>query len=291
MTRSAKTGRDFVYFVPLPPVSRNIALTFAAIILLMFAILPIRLGIKRTCESLQDDLLLWLLLLAVFAPCIGWMIRLAFPSRRSLARLEFGNKTIRFVPKRILRWIGEPSVEAPILPNLQEIVLCPGTREYPHNGFTVLLRQSNGTSHEVNVPTGSLLNARESEILTQGIGQTTGLPVRLVQRKRGRGGAIEETAWVPAARSPNPSVFAGLILAATPLIGGTLVGFMGLSPAIAAGAGIALWLVMTLVALAIENRFPSKKKFPTLLWLTTLVTFAAVYAVAFVVTNFLTRGQ
>jgi hypothetical protein len=126
--------------------------------------------------------------------------------------------------------------------------------------------------------------------MAEAITPATGLPVRVVIRRKSPTGAVEETPWTPLFSAKGKSLrTAALATVALPYVGGILMGSLSLNPAIVIAVGFALWLCMVLAIYLASRTDPGPKRFPLLQALTTLVTFSAAYAVCFVVTAYLRR--
>lgn len=61
----------FTYYVPLPSLIRNVELAFAVFFAGLLLYIPFRLGLDHTLQTIQNDPLIWLLLIAIFAPAIA----------------------------------------------------------------------------------------------------------------------------------------------------------------------------------------------------------------------------
>ncbi|MGO8758439.1 MAG: hypothetical protein ACLQG3_09975 [Terracidiphilus sp.] len=300
MTCAAESGEGFTYYIPIPYpyLIRVIVLAFAAFFLCVFLSIPIRIGPERTFESVKADPLLWLLLIGVFTPAVALFLLLAFPPRSWLARLEFDRSCIRLVPKSLLRWIGEPSVEVPMSSQTQEILVCKGSKDfysgvfvttpgpYPY-GLRILARSAGGHDRELKVETGGRLSAHQAGFLIEGITASTGLPVRFIKREADDKGVIQELPWSPEEHFTHFGGLLKLAFAATPLIGGAVVGYLRAPGFSVALAGTALWLVQ-MFALFAYARFTKQRSWSAALyWLSALFTFAASYSMAFVLVYFL----
>jgi hypothetical protein len=202
-------------------------------------------------------------------------------------RLEFACDGLRFVPNRVMRLIGEPATFVAITPQSAEIILCHSFWQERPNGWRIIVRTANGAEHELGGNAGLYLRAADVNTLAKAITQTTGLPVRVVIRRTPLNGAVEETPWTPPNTKTNTLIGFGLASACLPLVGGISMGWLSPRPAIVVVVGLALWLCMMLALFLLARTEPSRKKFPTLHALTTLVTFSATYSVCVVVTDYL----
>jgi hypothetical protein len=292
MASSAQTSERFVYFIPIPSVSRVIALTFATVFLCGFLYIPFRVGVGRSVNSMGFDPSLWLLLIGMFTLPIAFFLLLAFPPRSWLARLEFDRNCVRLVPKPFLRLIGEPTKEAALGPHPQEILLCRGTQDIAPFGFGVVVRSTDSHDRELTVETANGLCLQESETLIRGITAATGLPVRLVKREAAADGGVKELPWAPVGRFARlGSVAAILGFGAVPFIGGIAAGVSPVSGLTAVAVGVSLWLLQTLAVFLYAWRSHEKSRTAMLYWLTTAITFAALYSVVFLVTSTLIHDQ
>ena len=128
------------------------------------------------------------------------------------------------------------------------------------------------------------MNARQATALSDGITAATGLPVRLIKRDYSDTGAPRDVSWTPEAHSVHFSGFAKLAVLATPSIGGITIGIMRVNGLTVVVVGICLWLFQTLAAYLYASISHQWTKVAALYWLTTIVTFASSYAVAFFLT-------
>lgn len=272
----------FVYFIPFPSVIRTFVLMMAAVYLLMFIGIPLHvLGLRGALNSIRDSIWLWLVMVAMFAPLIGMFLRFAFPPNSWHARLEFGQDSVRLVPRPVLRWIGEPTTEISLGPHSREILLCRGSQDRIPYGFRVLVRSTDGRDREIKLETGSRLDTRQSGILISGITASTHLPIHLVQQQFAADGSFQEVPWAPAEHSAQLGGIAKMAFAATPYIGGVVVGLLRPGILTVVMVGIALWLCQTLAVFSYAYITHQHSKLAALYWLTTLFTFAASYAVTF----------
>jgi hypothetical protein len=156
------------------------------------------------------------------------------------------------------------------------------------------VREADGTERELaSHSPHTQVDLKESEIdsMAEEITRATGLPVRVVIRRKSPTGAVEEMPWTPPSTKGKSLRTAALAtVALLPYVGGILMGSLSLNPAVVIAVGLALWLCMVLAIYLASRTDPGPKRFPVLKALTTLVTFSAVYAVCFVVTAYL-RGR
>ena len=282
MASSKQSGDKFIYLIPPPTLSRTIALMTVAFFLSCFLYLPYKLGIAKALNSLEQDPLLWLLLVGMVGFPIAFFLVLAFPPRSWHARLEIGREAIRLVPKPVLRWIGEPPSVLQIDEKTDEVLILCGFRDNLKIGFRVLLRSRDGSQHDFKVESADRLSPHQALILSEGITCATGLPVKLIKREKAEGGELEEMPWAPAGWNASLPGIAKVLFAMTPFLGGIVVGLLRPGPAIVVLVGIVLWLGQTLALFAVSHFTHQKTKMTAVLyWLTTLITFSASYAVIY----------
>jgi hypothetical protein len=306
MHSSAESVPKFIYSVPVPSVSRSIALAAAAFFLCMFAFFPLTLGLTRTAESITNDPLLWLLLAAMFGSPVAFFLALAFPPKNWHARIESSSEGIRYIPTPVRRWMGEPESEVPVTSDVREILICRGSQDSHDSygsfflgtrpqecryGFRILLRSDDGHIRELKVPTADRVNARQAAALNNGITESTGLRVHLVKREFSDTGALREVSWTPVTRSVHLGGFAKLAIVATPFIGGITIGIVHANGLSVVAVGICLWLLQTLAAYFYASISHQWSKFAALYWLTTTVSFAGSYAATFFFTAILLHSR
>jgi hypothetical protein len=135
---------NFAYPLPVPSVSRKIALTVATIFFCGFAYLPAKIGLPRTLESLSNDPFIWLLLAGIILGPGAFFLVLAFLPKSWRPRVEFSRGAIRYFPIPVLRWMGEPSSEIPVKSDVREIIICQGSRDSARYGFRIMARAEGG---------------------------------------------------------------------------------------------------------------------------------------------------
>ena len=174
---------------------------------------------------------------------IAFLLRLAFPPRGALPRLQIRHDSVRFIPGRVARHLfAEPAIEA-LLRLDREILLCYSFLEELPDGYRLIIRAADETEREVRARFLTLLDAKECRKIVEGITGATALPVRLVIRRRLADGTVQETPWMPLA--PNAIIsgaFSGVTLGAVPYIGGITIGYLLPRPAVIVAVGFALWL-------------------------------------------------
>lgn len=302
MPSSVESDTAFVYGVPIPSVSRRIAIAFAAFFVCCFAFFPLKLGLDRSIDSIRNDPSLWLMLVTMFGSGFVFCFVLAFPPISWHARIEVTREGIRYFPRPPLRWIGEPATEVRVGTDVREVLICQGSqdryegffapraREYVW-GYRVVLRSEGGQTRELKVATGDRLGLRQAKVLSDGIAAAIGVPVRLVKREVSETGALREITWTPATRSVNLAGMAKLAFVATPFLGGLAMGITHPSGLIVIGVGICLWVLQTLAVYLYATISKQWSKFAALYWLTTAISFAGAYAVIFFLTANIVHGR
>jgi hypothetical protein len=272
----------FVYVIPIPPAVRVLALAVSvALFTILFGIPLIDLGPARMVETFRSDTATWAIFGGLVGSLIAFFIVLAFPPRSWHAGLQFENGYVRLNPRPVLRWIDEPSVEMFFGFRVQEILLCRGSRDDSSFGFRVILRAVGAPDQQIKVETGDNLNHRQSKLLADGITAATGLAVRLVEFKAGKGGMVREMPWTPASHSMQWLELGKVAAAVLPVAGGILIGNLRPSPAAVILTGIALWLVEVL-GVFLYHRFSHQERTVSASnWFSSLVNFAFAYTIAF----------
>jgi hypothetical protein len=281
VTRQGKPGA-FVYYVPLPSVIRNIELAFAAFLTCLFIYIPYRWGVRHTFHSLQNDPLLWLILVAIFFPGAAFFLLLAFPPKSWSARIEADHDCIRLIPRPPDRWIGEPSTEIALGSQCRSITLCRGSVDRSRYGLRILVGYENRHQEELKINIASL-TARQAKKLADGISAATMLPVDPIQRRLLDEGEMLDIPWAVESATSRLIGIGKMIFAVTPLLGGVAVGLSRASGTTAAIVGTFLWLAQT-AGVMIASRFSHQRsKLALGYWLTTAFTFAASYAAVFLI--------
>jgi hypothetical protein len=264
---------------------RTLGIFLLVVLVAPFAFIVSKIGLGGVLSNLLPALFC----IAMMVGGILFALWLLFQPQSALARFEFTRDRVRFIPNLIARSIGEQSEETVISPQSAEILIC----HRLVNGYRIIVRAADGAESELaSHSPHTLVNLNKSNIdsMADAITPATGLPVRVVIRRKSPTGAVEETPWTPFATKRKPLKTAALATVALPYVGGILMGSLSLNPAIVIAVGLVLWLCMVLAIYFTSRTGPSPKRFPLLQALTTLVTFSATYAACFVVTAYL-RGR
>jgi hypothetical protein len=279
----------YIFHIRSPRYSRAIGLYLLAV----FVVPSVYIGSKIGLGWFPSNLLPALFLMATMGGGILFALWILFPPKSTLARIEFTSDRVRFIPNLIARSIGEQSEETVISPQSTEILICHRFVPQKVNGYRIIVREADGTERELaSHSPHTQVDLKESEIdrMAETITRATGLPVRVVIRRKSPTGTAEETPWTPPSTKGKSLRAAALATVFLPYVGGILMGLLSLNPTIVIAVGLALWLGMVLAIHLAWRTDPSPKRFPLLQTLTTLVTFSAAYAVCFVVTAYL-RGR
>lgn len=286
MAIEAQRGESFVFCLPLPIAGRVIAVGCAGSFLFAAAV------VLRVClnEGFKNNLALWCLAIGL-AIGIALFSRLAFPPRGAQPSLQFQHDKVRFTPGEIGRLFAEPAVEVAITPQSKELLLCRDFFEELHDGYRVIIRATDGTEREVRA--GLLrLDSQKSREIVEGITGSTGLPVRLIIRRRSGNGSVHETPWIPLPAKANiVRGFATATIVAAPYIGGIIVGYLLPRPAVIVAVGLTIWVGQMLGIFAFAYTDRTQTKYSLLYSLTTIFTFGATYGFAVVVVAFVFRAR
>jgi hypothetical protein len=267
---------------------RALGLLLLVVIVAPLAFVSLKIGLSW----IPANLLPVLLLMVSTVGGVLFALWILFPPQSTMARFEFMRDRVCFTPNFIARSIGEHSEEAVISPQSAEILICYYFVPQKVNGYRIIVRAADGSEHELasySPHTRVNLNASEIDSMAEAIQSSTGLPVRVVIRRRSPSGAVEETPWIRFSVKEK-SLTVALATAALPYVGGIFMGWLSLDPVIVIGVGLALWLSWVFAIYLASRTDPGLKKFPLLKTLTTLVTFSATYAMCFVITAYL-RGR
>jgi hypothetical protein len=137
---------DSIAFVISPSfIRRIIALAGALPFLLLACRFPTKVGFDRIAHAFMDSWVGWLLYAILLIPA-SFLLRLAFPPRSAMARLQISHEGISFVPgPRVRRYFAQPVIEAAITPQSTEILLC----QYGlPNGYRVIIRSADKTERK-----------------------------------------------------------------------------------------------------------------------------------------------
>jgi hypothetical protein len=278
MANVVEQDTPFVFVIPLPLVSRVIALAGAAFFFVIDVFLLCLAFLEDSFVASPD----YLAIVLVIVCGISFFLWLAFPSRASLSKLEVRRSGIRFLPNRLQRLIGEKPIGGSIPSQAKEILLCQSFFQELHDGRRLIICGPGTAEHEISANPLCSLGVLTLQKLAGDISAVTGLPVRFVRRRRMENGTVQEEPWMLQSTGAGWHGIAALVVAILPYAGGFAVGKLMPNPAVIVLAGLALWFVLMLAAFALARTGPVKKKFPTLYSLTTLVSFAAGYALSVV---------
>lgn len=279
----------YIFHVRSPGHLRPIGLFLLAVFVTSLAFICSKIG----PGGITSNLLPALFGMSMMVGGLLFALLLLFPPQSTLARFEFTRNRVSFIPDLIARSIGEQSEQTAISPQSAEILVCHRLAPHTVSGYRIIVCAADGAERELgghSPHTQVRLNTSEIDNIAEAITPATGLPVRVVIRRKSSTGAIEETPWRPPSTKGKSLRTAALATVALPYVGGILMGWLSLNPAIVIAAGLALWLCMVLAIYLSSRTGPGPKRFPLLQSLTTLVTFSAAYAACFVVTAYL-RGR
>jgi heme A synthase len=133
-------GEPFFFYLTPPVVLRLIPLAVLAFIMLQVFYGGYTVGSARLSSGFHNNPELWWLL-AFLIGFTAIMLRLAFPPKRTQARLEIRHHSISFVPRRIDQRMGGASVtEAAVTAQSTEILFCHKLLEGIPEGFSFVIR-------------------------------------------------------------------------------------------------------------------------------------------------------
>jgi hypothetical protein len=279
----------YIFYIRSPHYLRALGL----FLFVVFVAPSVYIGSKIGVGWFPSNLLPVLFVMATMGGGILFALWVLFPPKSTLARIEFTSDRVRFMPNLIARSIGEQSEETAISSQSAEILICHLFVPQKVNGYRIIVREADGTERELashSPHTQVDLKKSEIESMAEAITRATGLPVRVVIRRKSPSGAAEETPWTQPSTKGKSLRAAALATVLLPNVGGVLMGSLSLNPTIVIAVGLALWLCMVLAIYLASRTDPSPKRFPLLKALTTLITFSAAYAVCFVLTAYL-RGR
>ena len=260
--------------------------------LLSAVYIPVTVGTLRFSNGFRDNPALWWLVIILLGSVL-LMLRLAFPSRAAQARLEIRHDALSFVPRRLDRYLsGEEAVEVAVTPQATEILFCQSFFEDMPDGYRMVVRGAHEPEREVGVKFFKTPDSQDCQAIVGGMTAATGLPVRLVIRRRLTDGTVHEMPWTPITRKARTARgFAVTAMAVVPYIGGITIGYLQLRPALIVTAGLALWCGQVLAALAWARGFRSQTRHSTLYLFSTIFTFGAAYGLAVVIGAFVLRAR
>ncbi len=289
MATMAQRGEPFTFYIRLSAIIRFFPLAATALFLYFLVSIPVSVGTR----GFTNHPALWLLEIG-FVGAVALQLWLAFPQRRTQARLEVLRESIKFIPRRMdRRFLGAQVTEVRVTARSSEILFCRSRFEGMPDGVRLIVRGSDEPERELEVKFSFILDAQDCRTIAEGIIAATGLPVRLVTRTRLMDGSIQETPWTPP--EPNTNFTRGSVMAAiwaVPYIGGVIVGYVLPRPATIVIIGLVLWLGQMLAASACAHwLFHTREKYPTLYSLTTVFTFGAAYGLAVVFVGYIIRAR
>lgn len=283
MSTPVQRGESFTYYISAPVGFRVIPFLYVELMLLVTAYI----GPAILSKSFRSYPALWWSMLMLVL-IVAFLFRSAFPSREALARLQARHDRVSFVPRRSDRRLwGEPVIEAAVTPQSAEILLCHSFCEEFPDGYRVIVRGPHEPEQEIRVNFLSVLDAQDCRTISEGITAATGLPVRLVI-KRMRGGAVQETPWIPIAPKEIRARGTAIgVLSVVPFLGGPTVGFLRSRSTAVVIIGLVLWLTQILAVFAWAKRHASGTARSPLYSLSTIFTFGAAYGLAVAIASML----
>ncbi len=290
MTTSTEEANPFVFAVPLLRAQRIIALVSAGIFLLIAVYIEFRMGFYTFVYALIHEPFIWVLLGFLGIP-IAIFLRLAYPPRRSLAKLEATHDSVRFVPAPFLnRFLGEPILEATISAQATEIVLRRDLRDKVTSTWSVSVLSNGEPDRSFKTTRLNVTTTEEGRKIVEGIGAATGLSVRMVNCRQTVNGAVEETPWTPPA-SQGKMVAVGPAILVIPYIGGAIVGYIFPRSSIILAVGFALWLFDLLAMSAFGRRSHPPTQNLGVHLVARFFMFWTGYGFAFVLVAYVLRGH
>jgi hypothetical protein len=291
MTASTEQEVPLVFAVPLLRGRRIIALAFVGFYFLVAIYLLLGMGVHRFVNALSEDPIMSVFFFGILGGAIVFFLKMAYPSRRSLAKLEARHDSIRFIPAPFLnRFLGEPILEATITPQAKEIVLSRDLRDKLSTTWNVSIRSTGEPERSFKTTRLNLTTAQQGHRIVEGIGVATGLPVRMVSRQQTANGAIEETPWSPPA-SQGKLFGLGLAILVIPYIGGAIVGYIFPGSAVILAVGFALWLFDVLAISSFARRSRPRTQNLGVHLLARFFMFWTGYGFAFVIVAYVLRGH
>jgi hypothetical protein len=216
MAISAQRGEPFLFYITPPVVFRVLGLVYAGLVLLGTAYV----GLPTLSRRLNHPAP-WLLDIMLAGWVLFWVLlplRLVFPSLASQARLEIRHDGLRFVPRRVIRYFGEVVDKVAVNPESTEILLCQSFYLDIPDGYRMVVRGAHEPDREIDVKFFKTPDAQDCPTIIEGVTKATGLPVRLVIRRRLADGTVQEMPWIPITRKARTARdFAVTTMAAVPL--------------------------------------------------------------------------
>ena len=212
-----------------------------------------------------------------------WMV---FPPRKDSPRVEIRHDRMGFYPSRLgRRFVGEEDIELTIPPESREILISRNSVGGLFDGYRVIVCEQNESQREVKSEFFRRIGERQWQQIAEGIGRATGLPVRMIVRRRPTGGPVEEVPWIVSGRKATLLTLGALITAASPYVAGIAVGILSPRIAITVAVGVTLWLCQMIALYASARKDPTGVKPSILFPLTSIFTFGAAYSFTVVVTT------
>jgi hypothetical protein len=206
---------------------------------------PFAVGPSRFFQSFSESSVGWWMYLMFLAPIVLFL-RLAFPPKSAMARLQIRRDGISFIPGRwVKQYFAQSVVDAPITHQSSEILLC--QKGLP-DIFAVLVRSSDRRDREVYAGASLTLRSREqAQKISAAISTVTGLPVSLITLRKRADGFIEEKPWTPGVRSSELRLLTLIMSGLLPLLGGVVAGHLVPQTLWIAVIGIGLWFARVIV--------------------------------------------
>jgi hypothetical protein len=283
MTMLGESSNEIEFPVAPPSMRRTIALAVGVAPVMVIAIsLPLKVGAVRFYHVFAESSVGWLLDLMLLLQ-VAFFLRLAFPPRSGMSKLQVRPDRISFIPSKWgRRYLAEPVVEAPIASKATEILL---RQKGLSSGYAVIVRSTDKQEKEVYAGTGLTLHSQnEAQKITQGISAVTGLPVRLVIRRKRTDGSVEELPWSPNVHRSEWQSLANLAIGSLPIVGGAITGYLVAQPVFVLVIGLGLWFIQRMVVARFRSRKTNRSSSEIALYFANFLLFGVTYSVtAFVV--------
>ena len=285
---------DQLEFEIAPNFARQLlALLFAAFFLLPLIWIFLAVDRARLAQAFTDSALGWLLCGMSLLPAM-FFLRLAFPPRKSWARLRIRRDSISFLPGRLVaRYLAQPEINATISKRANEILI---RKKGMPAVYAVVVRSADSGEQQVYAGASLTLHSiEEGQKILEGISAVTGLPCRLVRGQRLPDGTVEEVQWTPNTRRTKFRLIALLASAALSLLGGIIAGYLVTSPIFISLIGLALWFLWRVMddllsSKALRGNSARTKNMAVKLGIDFFL-FEVNYIVAFVLVFFIFRGR